>query len=103
MTAALAPARLHFLLDHQLEITPTVALPDGSCCTVCDEGPALIRVYGTDKPCWTVNTPFEYAEACLDCGAVCVAVAVRQRAADAGPIRVEVAADVWACRDDEGC
>ena len=97
--------RLTFLRAGPLECTPIPSLPDGTLCDVCGESPAVLRVYGSDQPVWTVNQPFTYAECCLECGAVAAAVAELQRSYGGSVVRVEVAAVVWAARDDDpdGC
>lgn len=103
MTALPAP-RLHFLIDGAVETTSITSLPDGGTCGICDDSLALARVYGSDQPSWRVHQPFEYAECCLDCAAVCAAVAVLERSDLGSAVRVELAADVWMCRDDsDGC
>lgn len=100
MTECLADqptARLAYLLSGDVEITP-IPDPDTDC-DVCGAD-AVLRVYGDPDPSWRFHTPFTYAECCVDCGAWCVATAVNQRSAVSGAIRVEVAANVWAARDD---
>lgn len=103
MTAPATSRKATFLHRGDLDITAVRSLPDGSLCEVCDESPTLARVYGSDQPVWTAHAPFEYAECCLDCAAIAVSVAVLQQSYGGSAVRVEVAADVWACRDDEGC
>lgn len=102
MTAATTSRRAAFLQSGALEITAVSSLPDHTLCEVCGESITLTRVYASDQPVWTAHAPFEYAECCLDCAAVCVSVAVLQQSYGGSAVRVEVAADVWACRDDEG-
>jgi hypothetical protein len=94
-------AALAMFCDAQLDITPIASLPDGRPCDVCRDRPAVMRVYGSPQPCWVWPNPFTYAECCLDCGALCASLAVVQRS-DADLITVELAADVWSCRDDTG-
>ena|SRR2546427_9343859 len=102
MTDCLADQQLGlaFLLSGDLEVTPTADLNGSTDCDMCGEQPALVRVYGDPEPAWVFHAPFTYAEACLDCGAFCATVAANQRSAVSGLIRVEVAAHVWASRDD---
>lgn len=95
-----APGRLAFLRSADLEITPTRDIADTDC-DHCGEEPAQLRVYGDPEPSWVSPTPFVYAEVCVECGAVCASIAVSQRSATSGAIRVEVAADVWSARDDD--
>lgn len=102
MTAPATSRKATFLRRGDLDITAVTSLPDGNLCDVCGESITLARVYGSDQPVWTANKPFEYAECCLDCAAVCVSVAVLQQSYGGSAVRVEVAADVWACRDDSG-
>lgn len=84
--------RLAYLRDGNLELTPLPGLPDGGECQPCGEDDAVLRVYGHDL----------YVEACAECGPWAVSIALREQPDTAGPVRVEVAADVWATRDDTG-
>lgn len=84
---------LAFLTTPILDITPLDTLPDGNLCEPCGEEPAVLRVYGDGF----------YVECCTGCGPWAVSLAVREQPDLAGSVGVEVAASVWACRDDEGC
>ncbi len=97
-------AQLAVLLDRDLDITPIASLPDGRPCDICadPERQAVMRVYGAEHTCWKFDRPFEYAECCLACGAACASLAVVQRSDPTELIVVELAADVWNCRDDTG-
>lgn len=96
-------AVLTFLRDGDVDFAPVTSLPDGTPCDVCGTGAlVLARVYGSDQPVWTVNRPLDYAEGCLDCAALALSVAVLQRSYGGSVVRVELAADVWNCRDDTG-
>ena len=86
--------RLAFLRNAPLECTPITSLVDGAVCNWHGADLAILRVYGADM----------YAECCEECGPWAVSLAVRSQPDWAGPVRVEVAASVWAARDDEeGC
>lgn len=102
MTSTTRP-RLSYLDNASLDIH-TIPGPVGDC-SACRQAPAILRVTG--QPAFDINYPIECEEGCVDCAPWLVSTALEQQTPSSArrPIVVEVAASVWAARDDdpEGC